>query len=197
MPPCRQLDDLTRLDERPRKQPRLGVTRQHTEPATPTISNTTIKATIALPRAMGQQPHQPVPVADHAPQEQPERQPVGTPRKVVQLNDAVPEIIPTGPQRTGVVEPARVTTPAAALPAPRSKTTRSGAAAHGVPPTPALPMEACMLMLQGQTPTTEAAHYRQVLLTTTNPHRRRVTLTTAQDDDQHDQHGTEDAPRRC
>jgi hypothetical protein len=96
------------------------------------------------------------------------------------------------------VEPARVTTPAAALPPPRSKTTRNGAIAHGVTPTPALQMEARMLMVQGQTPATEAAHYRHdVLLTTTSPNRRRVTLTTGPDEDQHDQHGTEDAPRRC
>jgi hypothetical protein len=87
--------------------------------------------------------------------------------------------------------------PAAVLPPPRSKTTRSGATAHGVPPTLALPMEARMLMLQGEKPATEAAFYRQVLLTTTSPNRRRVIMTNSREDDQHDQHGTEVAPRRC
>ncbi len=95
-----------------------------------------------------------------------------------------------------MVEPERVVTPAAVLSPHRSNTTRNGATVHGVPPTPALPMEARMLMLQEETPSNEAAYYRQVLQTTTNPSRRRVTLTNRRDD-QHDQHGTEVAPRRC
>ncbi len=58
-----------------------------------------------------------------------------------------------------LVEPERVVTPAAVIPPPRSKTTRSGATADAVPPTPALPMEARMLMLQEETPANEAAYY--------------------------------------
>ena len=87
--------------------------------------------------------------------------------------------------------------PAAALPPPRSKTTRSGTAAHGVTPTPALPMDARMLLLQDQTPTTEAAHYRHVLLTTPDRKRRRVTLTSALDPDHQDRDEAADRPRRC
>jgi hypothetical protein len=127
----------------------------------------------------------------------PARRPVGRPPKAVRLTVDAPEIIPTGPQRTAAVEPAQVTMPAAALQPPRSKTTRSGTAAHGVTPTPALPMEARMLLLQGLPPTTEAAHYRQVLLTTHDRNRRRVTLTTAHDHDHQDRGETEDRPRRC
>ncbi len=61
-PPCRQVDELTRIDERPRKKKqRLPAARPRLEPAIPTISNTTIEATIALPRAPDQS------VAAHAP----------------------------------------------------------------------------------------------------------------------------------
>ena len=87
--------------------------------------------------------------------------------------------------------------PAAALPPPRSKTTRSGTAAHGVTPTPALPMEARMLLLQDPTPTTDAAHYGHVLLTTPDRKTRRVTLTTALDPDHQDRDEAADRPRRC
>ncbi len=87
--------------------------------------------------------------------------------------------------------------PAAALPPPRSKTTRNGTAAHGVTPTPALPMEARMLLLQDPTPTTEAAPYRRVLLTTTDRERRRVTLTNSLYPDQQDRDEAADRPRRC
>jgi hypothetical protein len=87
--------------------------------------------------------------------------------------------------------------PSAALPPPRSKTTRSGTAAHGVTPTPALPMDARMLLLQAPTPTTEAVHYRHVLLTTPDRNQRRVTVTTALDPYHQDLDEAEDRPRRC
>ncbi len=87
--------------------------------------------------------------------------------------------------------------PAAALPPPRSKTTRSGTAAHGLTPTSALPTDARMLLLQDRTPNTQAAHYRHVLLTTPERNQRRVTLTTALDPDHTDRDEAEDTPRRC
>jgi len=190
-PPCRQLDDLTRLDERPRKKPRLPAQRPGLESATPTMSNTRIEAPTVLPRTTTQ------PLAAPAPPV-PARRPVGRPPKAARLNDEAPAIAPTGPQRTAAVEPVQVTMPAAALPPPpRSKTTRNGTAAHGVTPTPALPMEARMLLLQDPNPTTEAAHYRRVLLTTTDRERRRVTLTTALYPDQQDRDEAADRPRRC
>ena len=83
------------------------------------------------------------------------------------------------------------------LPPPRSRTTRNGTAAHGVTPTPALPMTARMLLLQDRTPTTEAAHYRHVQPTTHDRERRRVTLTTALDPDHQDRDEAADRPRRC
>ena len=177
-PPCRQLDDLTRLDERPRKKPRLPADRPGLEPAIPTLSNTKIEAPITLPRTTDQ------PMAAHAPPV-PARRPVGRPRKVVRLNDGAPTIIPTGPQRTDAVEPEQVTVAASDLPPPRSRTTRNGTAAHGVTPTPALPMTARMNLLQDRAPTT---HDRE---------RRRVTLTTALDSDHQDRDEAADRPRRC
>ena len=85
--------------------------------------------------------------------------------------------------------------PAAALPLPRSKATRSGTAAHGVTPTPALPTTARMLLLQDRTPTTEEA--QDVQRTTHDRERRRVTLTTALDFDHQDRDEAADRPRRC
>ena len=177
-PPCRQLDDLTRLDERPRKKPRLPADRPGLEPAIPTLSNTTIEAPITLPRTTSQ------PTAAHAPPV-PARRPVGRPRKAVRLSDGAPTIIPTGPQRTDAVEPEQVTVAASDLPPPRSRTTRNGTAAHGVTPTPALPMTARMNLLQDRAPTT---HDRE---------RRRVTLTTALGSDNQDRDEAADRPRRC
>ena len=83
------------------------------------------------------------------------------------------------------------------LPPPRSRTTRNGTAAHGVTPTPALPMTARMNLLQDRTPTTEEAHYRDVQRTTHDRERRRVTLTTALDFDHQDRDEAADRPRRC
>ncbi len=54
-----------------------------------------------------------------------------------------------------------------------------------------------MLLLHDPTPTTEAAHYRQVLLTTPDRHQRRVTLTTALDTNHQDRDEAADRPRRC
>ncbi len=59
-------------------------------------------------------------------------------------------------------------------------------------------MEARMLLLQDPHPTTDAAHYRHVLLTTPpDRNQRRVTLTTTLDSDHNDRDEAEDRPRRC
>ncbi len=94
----------------------------------------------------------------------------------------------------------------AAVP-PRSKTTRHGTAAHGVPLTPALPMEERMLMVHEQADTRyqETTTHSQVLLTTTatkrrkwkrsNGHGKRIKRPRSSDQDE--DHWTEDALRRC
>ena len=167
-PPCRARDDLTRLDERPRKQPRLA--------RRAALAESGRSSTAVLPRDRPQRLGEPAPPAGGQTDfiEPPPSTPSaiaprgrGRPRKAVSIAAVPPEIVSAAPQGGQERQPAAVT-PSAAPPLPHSRTTRHGSVAHGVGLTAALPKEARMLMVrEADDPYSEVRYYRHVQLTTT------------------------------
>ena len=134
-PTCRAADDLTRLDERPRKLQR------RTHGSRTTDANTTVVPVPAPPEAAAPQDHlRPQDVA--APLRK-----RGRPRKVVAISEAAPEIVPRDPSAHSEAL-GEVPSRGSNLALPHSRATRLGTAAHGVTLTPAAPTAARMLLVQ-------------------------------------------------
>ncbi len=149
------MHDLTRLDERPRTQPRLGGPHPRGKAVQPTASNTTVTQSTTSPLVTEQL-----------------RRKRGRPRKVVSISDAGPDILPMSHegrehvapprpavdlvQRDPLAVPALAVTPAAVLSLPRSQATPKAARMR--------------VVHEAEVASTDPAYYRHLLLNSTDHH---------------------------
>jgi hypothetical protein len=156
-PTCRAVDDLTRLDERPRKlqsRPRGTRPMEARTVVDPEPAATPPAAAAAEPRE-NPQGHDVV-----AP-----RKKRGRPRRVVAASEVEPEV-ETGDLSAQPEALGPGAAPVSDLEPPHSRATRLGSAAHGVTLTPAAPTAARMLLVQEWRPAPAATpSHRRVCFT--------------------------------
>jgi hypothetical protein len=209
-PPCRTADDLTRLDEKPRKQARLTGPHRKGRAARPVAANITITPATTPAEVTEQLRHPAVLPAETSTSLVTEgvvARKRGRPRRDAAISAATTEAAPAQVLQHSDWTTGTATKRRAALVPPRSTTTRQGTAAHGVPLTPALPMEERMLMVHEQEEPEEqmTSSHRRVLLTTTATKKRKwkrgkehgQRIKRPRNSDQDENRGTEDALRRC